>query len=127
MNHAMFGRGAQSRAKVGEIVDIGARGNGIRRDFANPRIQVRFAVIAAVDGIRPVAGIVLLARIEQHERPIVPRSVRFDARSRRGGNRRTRRVIHRRARTRKTPCGVRERHRIDAAAHGERESIMAVE
>ena len=127
MHDVVLRRGAQPGTEVVEIVAVGAGGDRSDVAAADARVQIRLAVVAAIDGVRAIAGIGLLAGVEHDQRPSVPRRVLVHAPARRRGHRGTGRVIHRRPRSRIARRDVRERHRVHAAADRDREALVAVE
>ena len=86
---------------------------------------MRLAPVAAVDRVRAVVLVGDFAGVDRHEVPPLPIRMRGDALAGGFGHRRPVRVVHRRRRAGKAMRDVRERHRVDTAAHREREPRMA--
>ena len=127
VHDALLRRGAQARSKVAQIVTVGSRRDGVGGQAADARIEIRLAVIAAVDGVGAVALVRELAGIEDDQRPAMPRGMRLDPPARGDRHRGSRCVVHRCPGPRVALGDMRERHRIHAPAHREGEPVMPVE
>ena len=125
--HAVLGGGGEAGPVIGEIVEIGARGDRAIGHPGDARIEIGLAEIAAIDRVRAIGWVAELAGIELAQPPAEARGMVAHARAGLGRHRGRDRVHHGEIGQREAMRGMGERHAVHAAAHRDGDARQAGE